>query len=118
MNASSVACQRPVRDHSLDMSIIGFTVGGVALLTFIVRVATRLATHAQKLYLDDWTMLSAVVFSMLPRYEPPAYRLQILTGPPTVFAWFLTDNGLGRDIWTLEFHKVTNVLEVCYRKDL
>jgi hypothetical protein len=95
MNASAVACARPIRDHSLDMTIIGFTIGGVALLTFIVRVVTRLTTHAQKLYLDDWTMLSAV----------------ILTGPPTVFAWFLTDNGLGRDIWTLEFHQVTNVLE-------
>ena len=59
--------------------IIGYTVGdsyfsllpsslhgwfgiiGIVLLTFIVRIITRLTTNARKLYLDDWTMLAAVV---------------------------------------------------------
>jgi hypothetical protein len=42
---------------------------------------------------------------------------QVATGPPTVFSWFLTQNGLGRDIWKLQFGQITNVLEVgfsCY----
>ena len=58
---SSVACQRPVRDHSLDMTIIGFTVGGFALLTFIARIFTRFTTKSQELFSDDWIMLAAVV---------------------------------------------------------
>lgn len=61
MRASSVGCQRPVRDFSMDMTIIGFTVGGFALLTFGIRIVTRLTTNHRTLYADDWTMLAAVV---------------------------------------------------------
>lgn len=59
--ASDTGCQRPVRDNSIDMTIIGFTVGGFALLTFGIRLVTRLTTNMQQLYMDDWLMLAAVV---------------------------------------------------------
>lgn len=61
MNASSVACQQPIRDNSIDMTIIGFSVGGFALLTFIIRILTRFTTKTQELFSDDWIMLAAVV---------------------------------------------------------
>jgi hypothetical protein len=60
-NASSVACGREVRDHSVDFIVIAFTVGGFTLLTFIVRLLTRLTTQKRELYSDDWIMLAAVV---------------------------------------------------------
>lgn len=78
MNASSVACQRPERDHSIDMTIIGFSVGGFTLITFIVRLVTRLTTGSHELYSDDWLMLAAVV--RIPPGHPVAqltmYRSQ------------------------------------------
>lgn len=43
------------------MTIIGFTVGGFALLTFGIRIVTRLTTNMQQLYADDWFMFAAVV---------------------------------------------------------
>lgn len=51
----------------MDMTIIGFTVGGFALLTFGVRIVTRLTTNVRTLYVDDWVMLAAVVSPTLVR---------------------------------------------------
>lgn len=61
MNATSVACQQPVRDHGMGMIISNFVLGAVALVTFIIRIVTRLKTQSRGLYADDWLMLAAVV---------------------------------------------------------
>lgn len=35
-----------------------------------------------------------------------------------MFTWFLTQNGLGRDIFRLEFYQITNVLEFFFLGEL
>ena len=103
-NVSSTACGAEFRDRSVDMTVIGLSCGGVALVVFIIRIIARLSTYQKTLYWDDWTMLLMV----------------IITVPPTVLAPFLASNGLGMDIWTLPFDNIDNVLlfffigELCY----
>jgi len=103
-NASTTACGAELRDHSADMTIIALSTGGLALAIFIVRIVARLTTYQKTLFWDDWTLLLMVV----------------ITIPPTVLAPFLASNGLGRDIWTLPFDNINNVLlyfftgELCY----
>jgi hypothetical protein len=95
-NASSTACGAPVRDHSAEMTIFSLTFGGVAYLFFVIRVATRLTTRQRTLYWDDWTMLLTVLISL----------------PPTIFGPLLDSYGIGKDIWTLPFNDITNVLRL------
>lgn len=103
-NASSTACGAEVRDHSADMTIIGLSCGAVAIAVFTVRIIARLSTYQKKLFWDDWIMLLMV----------------FITLPPTILAPFLAINGLGKDIWTLPFDNINNVLqfffvgELCY----
>ncbi|KAK5945722.1 hypothetical protein PMZ80_002930 [Knufia obscura] len=86
------------------MTIIGLSCGAVAIAVFTVRIIARLSTYQKKLFWDDWIMLLMV----------------FITLPPTILAPFLAINGLGKDIWTLPFDNINNVLqfffvgELCY----
>jgi hypothetical protein len=78
------------------MTIFSLSFGGVAYLLFIIRVATRLTTRQRTLYWDDWTMFLTVLISL----------------PPTIFGPFLDSYGIGKDMWTLPFNDITNVLRL------
>lgn len=101
-NASSTVCGAEIRDHSADMTIIGLSCGAVAVVIFTIRIIFRLLMHQRKLFWDDWTMLLTVALAI----------------PPTILAPLLADNGLGKDIWTLPFGNISNVLEYFFVGEL
>lgn len=101
-NASSTACGAGIRDQSADMTVIGLSCGGVAVVIFTIRIVSRLLAHQKKLFWDDWTMLLMVAIAI----------------PPTILAPLLADNGLGKDIWTLPSGNINNVLEYFFVGEL
>ncbi|KAF2091595.1 hypothetical protein K490DRAFT_31609, partial [Saccharata proteae CBS 121410] len=97
-NVTQTICGAPVRDRTDLAGTIGVTGGIIALLAFIMRMMASLPVVGRPLGWDDWTMCALVA----------------LAAPPTVFSVILSDNGLGKDIWTLPAENITNVLKYYY----
>lgn len=68
-NVSMTMCGQPVRDKSIEPLAIGMVFGGLALLTFILRILSKFS-KGRVMGMDDWMMIANVV----------------LAGPPTAFA--------------------------------
>ncbi|KAM3088538.1 hypothetical protein ACMFMG_000175 [Clarireedia jacksonii] len=86
-------CGAPVRDRTKQVSYIGVIGGAVALVAFLIRVVASVM-KLRKWGSDDWAMCVVVALSV----------------PPTVFSVILADNGLGKDMWTLEPENITSIL--------
>ncbi|KAK8050773.1 hypothetical protein PG994_012503 [Apiospora phragmitis] len=99
-NASMTMCQPgvPPRDETQKPLLIGVIGGVVAVLICMLRMMSGLPAGGRKLGWDDWTILLALALSM----------------PPTVFSVLLSENGLGRDMWTLPMKNIENVLFLYY----
>ncbi|KAH8668745.1 CFEM domain-containing protein [Xylariales sp. PMI_506] len=97
-NATETLCGGEVRDESLTPLLAGMIGGGVALLVFIMRMCSTLPRGGRMAGWDDYTMIVTVA----------------LATPPTVFSVLLSQNGLGKDIWTLPLHNIENVLFYYY----
>ncbi|KAK8035785.1 hypothetical protein PG991_001858 [Apiospora marii] len=99
-NASLSMCQPgvPPRDQTLTPLLIGVIGGVIATLIVVLRMMSGLPAAGRKLGWDDWTILIALALSM----------------PPTVFSVLLSNNGLGRDMWTLPMQNIENVLFLYY----
>ncbi|KAF1933714.1 CFEM domain-containing protein [Didymella exigua CBS 183.55] len=97
-NVSSRGCGVPVRDRGRDFVVIGLCGVVVAMLAFVMRLGASLLKNGRQMSWDDATMGIVVALSI----------------PPAVFAFFLVDNGLGRDMWTLKDYQITNVLRFYY----
>ncbi|KAF9878863.1 CFEM domain-containing protein [Colletotrichum karsti] len=93
-NGSATMCGYPVRDDSLKPPLVAGVGFGLALVFYILRMCSALPGYGRELSWDDWTITACVV----------------LTVPPTVFAFTLVDNGLGKDMWTLPLKNIENVL--------
>ncbi|KAK3052458.1 hypothetical protein LTR09_006312 [Extremus antarcticus] len=104
-NISSTLCQVPVRDQSnpnVRCAIIGAVIGVLAFLLRIVSRAVGDGTFTTNSGLDDIVMGIALVFGIS------------ISG----LSVHLTDCGLGRDIWTLPFDHITEVLRVFYYTEI
>ncbi|KAH7397235.1 hypothetical protein BKA66DRAFT_408993 [Pyrenochaeta sp. MPI-SDFR-AT-0127] len=101
-NVSSNSCGVPIRKS--DQKFIALAYGGIvaAVLAFLLRLAASLPQGGRQISWDDATMALVVVLAI----------------PPAVFAHFLVQNGLGRDMWTLEAHQITNVLHFYYAGEI
>ncbi|KAJ0304007.1 hypothetical protein Brms1b_011424 [Colletotrichum noveboracense] len=101
-NGSATMCGLPVRDESLKPPLVAGVGFALALVFFILRLCSALPGFGRELGWDDWTIIACV----------------ILTVPPTVFAFTLVDNGLGKDMWTLPLKNIENVLEYYFLGEL
>ncbi|KAK8087847.1 hypothetical protein PG997_002808 [Apiospora hydei] len=99
-NGSMTMCQpnEPLRDQTQTPLLIGVIGGVVAIVIVVLRMMSGLPAGGRKLGWDDWTILMALALSM----------------PPTVFSVLLSNNGLGRDMWTLPMKNIENVLFLYY----
>ncbi|EOA83099.1 hypothetical protein ACJQWK_00584 [Exserohilum turcicum] len=97
-NVSAKGCGVPERYKGQRFLIGGIIGCALAVAAFILRMAASIGKQGRKVSWDDATM--AVVLA--------------LAIPPTVFAHYLIENGLGRDIWTLNAQQITNVLFYYY----
>ncbi|KXH35291.1 CFEM domain-containing protein [Colletotrichum salicis] len=93
-NGSATMCGLPVRDDTMKPPLVAGVGFGLALIVYILRMCSALPGCNRELSWDDWTITACV----------------LLTIPPTVFAFTLSANGLGKDIWTLPLKNVENVL--------
>ncbi|KAK8095686.1 cfem domain-containing protein [Apiospora kogelbergensis] len=99
-NASMTMCMPgvPLRDETQKPLLIGVVGGVIAVVVCAMRMMSGLPAGGRKLGWDDWTILMALALSM----------------PPTVFSVLLSNNGLGRDMWTLPMQNIENVLFLYY----
>lgn len=95
-NITYTLCGVEVRDDSATPLLIGVIGGAIALLVFIMRMCSALPVAGRPLGWDDWTMTITVALAV----------------PPTVFSVLLSNNGLGKDMWTLPLKNIENVLFV------
>jgi hypothetical protein len=95
-NTSSTLCGAEVRDATSTPILVGLIGGAIAFLIFVGRICSSLPSSGRQLGWDDWTITIATALMI----------------PPTVFAVFLSQNGLGKDIWTLPMDHIKNVLFV------
>ncbi|KAF9736285.1 hypothetical protein PMIN02_006432 [Paraphaeosphaeria minitans] len=95
-NISSASCGAPVRSDGRRFSVIGTTGIGLAVLSFILRMAACL--KGRSVSWDDAAMALVLALAI----------------PPAAFGFMLVDNGLGRDMWTLKDFQITNLLFYYY----
>lgn len=91
MNLTAVACGQPFRDRSQTYITVNNILSTIAGLFVLQRLAYKVWTRMD-LVGDDW-----VAF------------VTILVGTPSTIigVYFVTHNGLGRDIWTLTSSEIT-----------
>jgi hypothetical protein len=81
----------PVRNKTDLGTFTTLIVGGVAVLTFILRAIARLPTFGGNWGLDDWAMAAAMVRSHISDDACfKAYILQVLIIPLTICAYLCT----------------------------
>ncbi|KAF2142053.1 GMC oxidoreductase [Aplosporella prunicola CBS 121167] len=97
-NATESLCDAPIRDNTKAVSYTGVIGGIIALVAYILRMVSRLPQFGGKVGWDDAVMTFAV----------------LLVIPLTCLSVVLADVGLGRDIWTLPFKNITQVLYIYY----
>jgi len=97
-NFTETTCGAPVRDKSGLYNNISIILGCISGAVVAVRLSSKWFTHAD-FGLDDYfiaiTLAAGIPSSVL-----------------TVHG--LTSNGLGRDIWTVNFEQITNFIHVFY----
>ncbi|KAF2634256.1 hypothetical protein P280DRAFT_485620 [Massarina eburnea CBS 473.64] len=97
-NFTESAFGAPQRDHTHLVSYLGVIGGSFAILAVILRVSARLPFLGGIWGWDDWAILVAMIPLM----------------PLTFLSIRLADYGLGRDIWTVPFDKITTILHIYY----
>ncbi|KAF1972783.1 hypothetical protein BU23DRAFT_508119 [Bimuria novae-zelandiae CBS 107.79] len=88
----------PVRDHTRLVSYTGVIGGGFALVAVILRVFARMPCFGGTWGWDDWSIL----VNMIP------------VVPLTALSVVLANAGLGKDIWTVPFDNITQILHIYY----
>ncbi|KAK7185671.1 hypothetical protein DPSP01_007456 [Paraphaeosphaeria sporulosa] len=97
-NFTVTAYGLPVRDHSKLVSYSGMIGGGLTLLAVILRSFARMPCCGGTWGWDDWGILA----TMIP----------VL--PLTALSVVLANDGLGKDLWTVPFDKITKILHIYY----
>ncbi|CAI6332785.1 unnamed protein product [Periconia digitata] len=92
----------PVRDETKSGTLTTLTVGGVALLAFILRVFARLPVFGRTWGPDDWVMTATIIIVI----------------PLTICAYLLNELGLGKDMYVVPFDNITKILEIFYVTEL
>ncbi|KAL2808259.1 integral membrane protein [Aspergillus granulosus] len=101
LKVTNTECGAPIRDQT-SLSIILPAVGFGALIFVALRIYTRLFVTQPGMGLDDWATI------LLACCTIPVNSGSILLGIA----------GLGKDIWTLEFDKITRILYLFYIQEI
>ncbi|KAI6780692.1 uncharacterized protein J7T54_001196 [Emericellopsis cladophorae] len=91
-NLISTACKLPVRDHSQTYTIVAIVFCVFSGLAVLQRFMAKLLVVDATIGMDDYMVLLAAAI------QAPMAAIGVEMG---------VANGLGRDIWTLEFHQIT-----------
>jgi hypothetical protein len=97
-NSTAAACQLPVRDSTREVLYPAMIGMALAIVSVILRIIYRLPSFAGQFGLDDIAIIASTIVMM----------------PLSLFAIFMTSYGLGKDIWTIPFHDITNILRLYY----
>ena len=104
MNVTETGCNAPVRDDSQKHRTVSDVLGIITGIIIILRMGYKVYAK-MPFYIEDWITLVTAT----------------LGAPCTVInAYGATDNGLGRDVWTLTFGQITSfgrfffILEIIY----
>ncbi|KAI9147577.1 CFEM domain-containing protein [Paramyrothecium foliicola] len=98
-NASLTNCGAPVRDRAQELVTVTHTLLVLSAVFVILRFGYKLLIARIDLGLDDWFVLTTLIFTI-----PSA----------VITTYGTTPNGLGKDIWTLDPHMITNVVRFFY----
>ncbi|KAK1590383.1 CFEM domain-containing protein [Colletotrichum navitas] len=102
-NASMTMCGAPVRNETAKPLLIGVIGGAITFFIFGLRMcASLLPVGGRPWGWDDFTIVIAMALAI----------------PPTVFSVTLSNNGLGKDMWTLPQQQIENVLYYYYLGEL
>ncbi|EFQ33760.1 CFEM domain-containing protein [Colletotrichum graminicola] len=101
-NASMTMCGAPVRNETAKPLLIGVIGGAITFFIFGLRMCAGLPVGGRPWGWDDFTIVIAMALAI----------------PPTVFAVTLSNNGLGKDMWTLPQQQIENVLYYYYLGEL
>ncbi|KAL5116017.1 hypothetical protein ACEQ8H_006135 [Pleosporales sp. CAS-2024a] len=99
-NFTAIACNEPVRNQYNELKVVNIAMITISAVFITVRIGHKLmwSNHAQ-LGLDD-LFIVLTFLTLLP--NAVCVDLKLLP------------NGLGRDIWTLQFYEVTEYLKYFY----
>lgn len=93
------SCHAPIRDHAPELRVIANVMLALCLIFVAGRFGYKIFISSMDLGLDDWTVLAATL-SAIPSI--------VITNVGTI------PNGLGKDIWTVQPERITNVLRYFY----
>ena len=97
-NISALLCNNPVRDRTLEIKLTGPILSGIAIIFVVIRVAARRPFTTNLFSWDDGLIVAAAVLAI----------------PATIVHYYMAVNGMGRDVWTLPYDHITNVLRFLY----
>lgn len=92
----------PVRDRHRKLEIISSVLAAVSFLLVLARIIARKPSLSDMLGRDDIIIILAFIFGF----------------PLAIIQYYLGAHGLGRDIWTLSFDDITEVLRLFYLAEI
>ncbi|ESZ93409.1 hypothetical protein SBOR_6202 [Sclerotinia borealis F-4128] len=101
-NVTSVACNAPVRDKRELYNWISNSFVIASWLSYVARIAARFTSDTE-FWWDDY-MATVVMIAGIPS--------------AVINVQGLTTNGLGKDIWTLTFQSISNMIRFFYAIEL
>ena len=101
-NVSATTCKRAVRDRGLEVAIVGPALTGLALAFVGLRGLARRPDKGDLWGWDD----AAVVF---------AWAIGL---PVAIMDGYFYKYGIGKDIWTIPFDDITNLLRLFYLAEI
>ncbi|KAH7370402.1 hypothetical protein BKA65DRAFT_562060 [Rhexocercosporidium sp. MPI-PUGE-AT-0058] len=116
MNISATVCGAPVRDRSKSFDAITIIFGSLSLVAVILRVISRHWFNFS-LGLDD-VFIVGIVVGLFPNecsriMKPTIFQL-LNFSICAINIYGLSANGFGRDVWTVPFQQITNVIRYSY----
>jgi hypothetical protein len=97
-NFTATACQRPIRNATKKVSYPAIAGMILAIIAVALRVIYRLPGIGGHFGSDDVTIICSTIVMI----------------PLSILAVFITQHGLGRDIWTIPFENITYILRVYF----
>ncbi|KAG8412503.1 hypothetical protein J3459_015879 [Metarhizium acridum] len=109
-NITEIACNRPIRDKSGRHVAMNLTIGVITTVLVLVRLLfKKFFSYRRELGADDWVILATAAVGVVST---------------TINKVGLTDNGLGKDVWTISVDELTTfimyfyVMEVLYLTEM
>ena len=101
-NISAQICNTPVRNKTLEVKVLGPTLCLIAIIFVAIRIIARRPFVSDLFGWDDALIIAALAFAM----------------PVGVTHIYLARYGLGKDIWTVPFGHITDMLRLFYVSEI